>query len=526
MNAGNPAIETATVEPYPRRWAALYVLLAAMFINMLDITIVNIGLPDMQRSLQATDQQLQWVMELYIITFALSLLPFARFGDIVGRKRMFLAGLASFTLTSGLCGAAQTASLLILARAAQGISAAMMASQIMAIAQTMFAPRERGRVFPLFAIVGGLSGIAGPLVSGLLLHANYFDLGWRSLFLINLPFGMVALVAAQVLVPPCPAHGGLRNDWLGMTLAALIVVALLYPLIEGRVHGWPAWSFVTLLAVVPMVSAFVAWERRRARREESALIPAYLLANRDYVAGCAAIMVFFSALQGFFFVFALYLQQGIGFSPLQTGLATVPFPIGIMLASVIGARIVPLKPKVVGGALVLTATFLITAVMIRMLPAKELGTLAFSLPMLAGGLASGLCIGSLFQGVMRTVPLKDAGAGSGMSQVIQQIGTGVGIALVSAIFFSGISAPHLAAGREAAYASAFTHTLIYMVVAYAVVAALGLRINFPPPPGPPGRPGGPFGPPGGPPRAGSGPAPHLSAGPRGPSGPTGPVRGG
>jgi len=474
----NPHADRTDSAVYERRWTALFVLLLAFFMNMLDTSIMNIGLANLQRSMGASNDQIQWVVEVYVLTYALCFLPFARLGDIVGRKQMILAGMGAFTVSSALCGAAPSSGWLILARATQGLSAAMMSSQVMALAQNLFPPKERRRVFPLFGLAGGMSGIVGPLAGGLLLHANFVDLGWRLLYLINIPVGIATLVGAAMFVPRNSPQAGLKNDWIGIALAVLAVCCLMYPLVEGRGDGWPVWSFVMLAMSAVLSVAFVAWQRRQARIGASALVPIYLWANNDYRIGSAAILVFFSAEPGFFLVFALFLQHGIGFTALQTGIATVWFPIGILIASFLVVRLPNPRTNLFASCVMLIAFFASIALVVKRVPTASLGAVTFGLPMLFGGVATGLGISALFQIVMRTVPLKDAGAGSGTVQVMEQIGTAIGIALMAAIFFSSTSAEHIELGGESAYKAALVNTLVYPLVAYVLVAAAALRIKL------------------------------------------------
>lgn len=474
----NPNIPPAgrppeNLEPYALRWPAFFTLLAASFLNLLDVSIINVGIPSIQNNLLASDSQIQWVVEAYLVTYALGLLPFARLGDILGRRVLFLTGMILFILTSGLCGLAQTPEMLVFSRGLQGLSAALMSSQVMAIAQTMFPPKERPRAFPLFGLVGGLSGIAGPLVAGLLLHANFFALEWRLLFLINLPLGLLTLAAALKWVPRCPPHPGINLDIMGVALATATILCLVYPLIEGRVAGWPTWIFLLLIASAPLLMSFAWWEKLRSAEGASTLIPLHIMSNHDFLLGSGALLVFFSALQGFFLVFALFLQQGLGFSPLQTGLSIVPFPVGIVLATFVGARFVNLKVKILAGSLALIATFLTLGALTNFMT-ESLGPINFTLPLLVGGLGSGLCISSLLQAVMRTMPLKDAGAGSGTVQVVQQVGASIGIAIISMMYFSSTADTQ----SVAAYKTAFSHTIVYQLCAYLLVGAAALVMKF------------------------------------------------
>ncbi|CBA16019.1 MFS transporter [Xanthomonas albilineans] len=463
---------------YRWRWPAMIVLLSANFMNLLDVGIVNVALPSIQKNLGADEQQLEWIVAIYILLFALGLLPLGRLGDMLGRKRMFGTGVAGFILMSAFCAIAGNIHVLIIARALQGLAAAMLAPQVMAIAQTMFAPKERAAAFSLFGLVAGLASFAGPLVSGLLIHIDAFGVGWRAIFLINVPIGLVTLLAAAIWVPKVPAHAGIHNDWVGIALAALALLCLVFPLIEGRAYGWPLWCFAAIALGIPLLVAFVAWQRRQAHLARPALLPIYLMSHRDYILGALSVSVFYSALQGFFLVFVIFLQQGLAYSALETGVATTPFPVGVAIASMLARHVESLRAKIVSGACLMIASYLALWVIIT----RSEGSLdpwTLTLPLLIGGLGCGITIASLFQTVMRTVPLKDAGAGSGALQVIQQVGGMLGIALVSEIFFSGLH-QHLQgpAGVALAFKQAFGATVVYYIAANAFVALSTLGLQF------------------------------------------------
>ncbi|MEC9344471.1 MAG: MFS transporter, partial [Pseudomonadota bacterium] len=258
-------------EGHPRRWAALVLLLSGGFMNIMDVTIVNVALPSLQDVFDANSSQIEWVAAAYILPFALFLLPFGRLGDRIGRKNMFLIGIASFTVFSALCGLANSIETLIVARALQGVSSAMLMPQVLATVQVLFAPHERAHAFSYFGLSAGLASITGPLIGGLLIGADLFGMGWRWIFLVNVPFGMAVIVIGRRLIPDIAGHAGIRNDWGGITLAALVVFSLSLPLIEGHSLGWPSWTFAMMACAVPLGAGFLIYERWRARKGASQL---------------------------------------------------------------------------------------------------------------------------------------------------------------------------------------------------------------------------------------------------------------
>jgi EmrB/QacA subfamily drug resistance transporter len=320
-------------EPYANRWIAMFVLLMASFMNMIDVTIVNVALPSLQKGLHATESAIEWIIAGYIMAFALGLLPFGRYGDIAGKKRMFLIGVASFTIASALCGLAVNVEMLIVARIIQGVAGAVMTPQVLAIAQIMFPAKERAQAFSLFGLTAGLASVAGPVTGGFLIDANLFGLEWRPIFLINIPIGIAAVIAGRRLIPDIKGNPNLSNDWVGIGIAALAIFCLIFPLVEGRGFGWPVWCFAMMLAFLPLAIAFVLWERRQKMVGGAELLPTALMANSNYLFGAASTMVFFSAMPGYFLVLAVFLQGGYGLSPLQSGLTTLGFPAGVLFAS-------------------------------------------------------------------------------------------------------------------------------------------------------------------------------------------------
>ncbi|MCX4030105.1 MFS transporter [Endozoicomonas sp. SM1973] len=460
---------------YPHRWAAMFTLLAANFMVFLDVNIVLVAIPSIQSSLQANMMQMEWVVAVYIACYALALLPLGKLGDLYGRKKLFASGVAGFIVSSFLCGASTTVEMLIFSRILQAVSAAMISPQVMAVATSMFSPKERSASFALFGLVAGLAAIVGPVVSGALIKVNPFDFGWRSIFYINIPIGLAVLFVALYRVPNTASYAGERkkNDWLGVLLVGIALLSLIFPLIEGRAYGWPLWCFLLMAAFIPIISVFIGRSIKLAKENKPTLLPIYLMANRNYMFGAIAVMGFFSALEGFLLIFVIFLQQGHEFTPMQTGMATVPFSIGVLVATVIAARFQNLKVKIFSGA---TLCFVSTIVLWFVVNnVEDLGAKGLMLPLLIGGLGSGVTIASLFQTVMRTVPLKDTGAGSGALQAMQQVGGALGIALVSQIFFSGFLND---AQSVEIFNASFKDVLVYCMAAYVFVVFAVFGVDF------------------------------------------------
>ncbi|MGB3338338.1 MAG: DHA2 family efflux MFS transporter permease subunit, partial [Devosia sp.] len=471
----------ADAPPDPRRWLALFVLLIANFMNLIDVTIVNVALPSMREGLGATDSQIEWVIAAYILAFALGLLPFGRLGDILGRTRLFLWGVAGFTAASALCGLAPNIEFLIAARVIQGLAGAMMTPQVLAIATVTFPPHERGQAFSLFGLSAGLASVCGPILGGVLISANLFGLDWQPIFLVNIPIGIAAVIAGWFLIPRLPGHAALRNDYVGIGLFGLGIMALVFPIIEGRTYGWPLWAFGMIAAGVVLLVLFVLWTRSRAAAGEPQLLNFDLITNRQFMFGAFVVTIFASGIPGMFMVISLLLQGGFDFTPLQSGLTNTPFSVGVLIASVIAGRFgstyLRARLGLAGGLLVIGIAWLhfyIASV------TDSIDQWAFLPPLLIAGIGLGLGFSSLFQLVLANVPPRDAGAGSGALQAFQQVGGALGIAIIGEIFFSNLGNGFATgATPHAAFAGASSLALWYVVGSVAMVLVLAPVVKGP-----------------------------------------------
>ncbi len=455
--------------PDPRRWVALAVLLLAGFVNLMDVTIVNVALPSLQRNLQASSSDIEWIVAGYVLAFALFLLPSGRLGDIIGRKMMFLGGISGFTLLSAMCGMAPSIEWLVAARVLQGISAAVMMPQVLAIAQVTFPRHERGLAFSLFGLNSGLAAMAGPLIGGLLISADIAGLDWRPIFLVNVPIGIFAVVAGAVLIPNIKGNKALEIDWIGMGLAGIAVFLLIFPLVEGRQYGWPVWAYAMMGAALFVVLLFYFWERGRERTGKAELLPMHLMRNRNFAIGVLMTMALFSGMPSFFMVFALFLQTGFGFTPLESGLTTMPMPIGLFLASILagilGAR--GLKVRVATGMVLVLSAYLILRAVLGGI-GDEINHWWFAPPLLMMGFGMGTTIAPLFQSILSAVPGRDAGSASGTLQSFQQLGGACGVAIAGEMFFSRLGDNLTHQG----FTAALLHETTYQLIAFSIVLVL------------------------------------------------------
>jgi EmrB/QacA subfamily drug resistance transporter len=470
-------------EPYPRRWIALAVVLAASFMQLLDASVTNVAIPVIQRDLRATDAQIQLVVAAYLMSYAVLLITGGRLGDIRGRRRMFVIGMAGFIVASLLCSVAQTAAQLDVARAVQGATAACMLPQVLAVIQVMFPPDtpDRPKAFALYGLMIAVPSLLGPFVGGSLVQADLFRLGWRMIFLINVPIGVVALLGALRHLPESRASRA-RLDIVGVVLASAALLLLVWPLVQGRQAGWPAWAWFALAAAVPAFAAFWWWERRLTARRLAPLVPVTLFRNRSFTAGMLAAVTTFAGFTPLVLVFTLYLQEGIGYSPLRAGVATVPFALGsVLTASASASLSVRMGRNILTlGAAVLCAGTLgvVASVSVSAVPLSSGWRVAPAL--FVAGLGLGFIVGPLMNVILAGVPEDAAGAASGVLNTVNIVAGAVGVALLGVVFFGQLSghpagAPD-AAGRAAAFTRAFEVSALVTAGAFALVFLLTLAL--------------------------------------------------
>jgi EmrB/QacA subfamily drug resistance transporter len=447
--------------PDPRRWLTLAVLLLAAFMNLLDISIVNIAIPSIQRNLHASYADVQWALAGYTLAYALVLITGGRLGDTFGRKRLFLIGVAGFTLMSALCGAAQTPGMLIACRVAQGAMGAIMIPQVLSVIQVIFPAAERIKALAAFGVTAGLGTVSGPLLGGLLTQHNLFGLDWRPIFLINVPVGIIAICASAVLVRESRAPRPPRLDPGGVALISAALLLLLYPLVQGRQLGWPAWTFVSMAAAVPVFAIFVAYERAKDRRDGSPLVQLSLFSKRSFAVGIAIAVTFFLGVTSFALILTLFLQIGLGFQPLHAGLTFLPFSGGVLVASGAAARLAPKfgRGVTMTGALVMAAGMGgLIAIVHHYGGAVTTWDMAPAL--VVAGLGMGGLLAPLADILLDGVQPQDAGSASGLFNTSLQVGASIGVAVIGVIFFgllgsqSAPAAASVAPGLRSALAAA------------------------------------------------------------------------
>jgi EmrB/QacA subfamily drug resistance transporter len=455
--------------PDPRRWRAFVVCLVAGFMSLLDVSIVNVALPSIRDGLQATSSDLQWVVSGYALAFGLVLVPSGRLGDVRGRRTMFLVGLVLFVVASAACGLANGPLWLVVARLLQGVGGGILNPQVSGFVQELFRGPERGKAFGLLGATIGLSTAVGPLAGGLLIQLFGSEHGWRAVFFVNVPIGIAAVVLAWRWLP---AGSGRRPaaslDPVGVLLLGAAVLLLLLPLVQEQSwQGAGKWLLVPVGLV--LLAGFVAWERRYARAGREPMVQLELFRTPSYAFGSSIGLVYFAGFTAIFFVLALFLQTGRGYSPLEAGLAVTPFALGSAVASALGGRVVDrFGRRLVAIGLAAVVVGLIAAdVVVGTVEGPAVGW-ALLVPLLVAGVGSGIVISPNITLALSQVPVSRAGSAGGVLQTGQRIGAAVGIAAVGALLFAQLAS----SGGDWGHATSVSLRLCVVVVVLSLVVAL------------------------------------------------------
>jgi EmrB/QacA subfamily drug resistance transporter len=463
-----PVVAEAEYVPDPRRWRALSVCLVAGFMTLLDVSIVNVALPSLAGSLHAGESSLQWIVSGYALTLGLLLVPAGRVGDARGRRPAFMWGLGLFTLASVACGLAPNDGTLVAARLVQGAAGGILTPQVSGLIQQLFRGVERAKAFGLLGASIGLSTAVGPLLGGFIIAAFGADLGWRFVFFVNLPVGLVALVLAFRLIPHVRATGRRESlDPVGVLLLGATVVCVLLPFIEQQ--QWHSSARLLLFpAAALLAAAWVAWERRYARRSQP-VVDLTLFQQPGYALGASIGLLFFAGFTGLFFIYTQYLQDGLGYSALRAGAAVTPFAVGSAAAAALGGRLVTQigRRLVVLGLLLVVVGFVGAYVAADLVPGVNVGWAA-AVPLLVAGVGSGLVITPNVTLTLSEVPVRRAGVAGGVLQTGQRIGSAAGIAVTGSVFYGAVRSSH---GN---WALAFRHGLWVITAFTAATLALAV----------------------------------------------------
>ncbi|MFI7136045.1 MFS transporter [Nonomuraea sp. NPDC050153] len=417
-----------------RRWAALPVLLVAVFVTTLDFFVANLAVPSIRADLRAGDAAVQFVVAGYGLAYAAGLITSGRLGDLYGHRRMFRAGLALFTVASAGCGLADGAAWLVAARVGQGVAAALLAPQVLTLLGELYRGADRATAFRWYGTAVGLAGVSGQAIGGVLVSADPLGLGWRACFLVNVPIGAAALAMTGRLLPrplPSPprrAGEGTSRAWLDLGGAGLVTagqVAVVLPLIEGREQGWPPWAWWCLAASGPILVAFVRRQRRLAASGRTPLLDLGVFTDRTFTWGLVAVALLFGTSAGLSFVLALYLQDGLGLGPLAAGAVCTALNTGFFAAS--------LRPGRFGAPVLLLGLCLLYDVVARAAQPYQV-----ALALLVVGAGMGLIMSPLLSSVLSAVRPERAGAAAGVLGTVQETGGVLGGTITGTVFFGAL----------------------------------------------------------------------------------------
>jgi EmrB/QacA subfamily drug resistance transporter len=426
--------------PGPREWRILAVVLVGSFMAVLDTTIVNVALPSIAQGIKASSDALEWVVSGYALTFGLALVPAGRLGDRFGYKQVFLAGLTVFTLASVACGVSQNPAELIVSRLVQGLGAGIYFPAISATIQRQFSGDVRSRAFGYLGGVVGISTALGPLIGGVLIQFIGMSDGWRWVFLVNLFIGVIEIPVAVKALPRRREREEHDLDITGSVLLTGVLLLVLIPLVDGRVSGWPLWSWIVLAASVPAGVGLVAWELRLARRGGEPVLQVRLIRqHRSFAMGQALALLYFAGFTSLFFTLSILWQQGLGRSALQTGLLVLPFAVASLgTASNSYKFSTRFGRKTVQGGLAAMFAGLALVLLVLHLSTGRPDVWALVGPLFLAGLGNGLIIAPNQDFVLGSVPKGQAGTAGGALITAQRIGAAIGIAVIgTALFGSG-----------------------------------------------------------------------------------------
>lgn len=457
-------------------WLGLSVLLLAGFITIFDLFVVNVAIPSMQARLDASFAQISFIVVGYELAFGILLITGGRMGDLFGRRRLFVVGIAGFTLASAMCGLAPSAGFLIGARVLQGLAAALLFPQVYASIRVNFAGDDSRRAFGLLGMTLGLAAIAGQVLGGWLVHADLFGLGWRSIFLINVPVGLFAIAAAQC-IPESRTRQRPPLDWTGVALVSAGLALLLVPLIEGPGQGWPAWSLLSLGVAMLLLALFYRQQEQRRRGGGLPLVDMRLLAQRRFALGAVLVLLVYSTSSSFFLCFALLVQTGMGLDPFAAGSIFAPCSVGFVMASLAAPRLVARwgVQAIVTGAVVyaLSIGLLIAQVQsagAELVPARLIPVLVVV------GAGQGFIMTPLLNLVLGFVDEAQAGMASGVISTVQQVGAALGVAVVGILFAAALAPDEGVATQAGQYVSAFVAGMLYNLCAALLVCMLSLLL--------------------------------------------------
>ncbi|HUR73236.1 MAG TPA: MFS transporter [Sporichthya sp.] len=435
----NTVLNETTVRPYRWRWPALFVILGMEIMDLLDALVTTVAAPTIRADLGGSASLIQWLGAGYTLAMAVGLLTGGRLGDIYGRKRMFLIGTAGFTAASLLCAVAQSPQMLISARVLQGLLGAMVLPQGLGMIKEMFPPKEMAAACGAFGPIMGLSAVGGPILAGYLVDADLFGSGWRSIFAINIPIGVVTVAFAVKYLPSTVPHRA-PLDAVGAVLGAAGAALIVYPLVQGRELGWPFWTYLMMAGSAVVFAAFGWHENRIVARGRQPLIEPSLFRKRAFSGGMLVGLAVFSAMIGFSLVFTLYQQVGLGWSPLKSALASSPMAVGMVIGFI--AAGVGLAEKYGRLLIHLGLGAMIAGIGVLMFTIWAAGTDVTPWELIPAlglvGLGMGHAMAPMFDIILAGVEPRETGSAGGTLTAVQQLGGSLGIAILGTVFFSAV----------------------------------------------------------------------------------------
>jgi EmrB/QacA subfamily drug resistance transporter len=452
-------------------WLAFAVVIASAVMDLLDSTIAQTAAPAIRRDLGGSYADLEWITAAYTLAMSATLILGSRLGDAFGRRRVLLLGIGGFVVASVLCALSPSPDALIAARSLQGVVAAIMVPQGFGLIRELFGDEGQRKAFAVFGPVMGLAAVAGPLLGGGLVDLNLLGSGWRAIFLVNVPVGLVAIVVGRRYLPRnAPATPGARPDVVSALLAIAGGVALVYPLIQGREQGWPAWSFAMLAAGVFVLAAFAWRQAHRSRHGRTPLVEPSILRRRPYVAGLAVVLGFIGAMGGMMIALNVMFQTGLGFTPLQCGIATVAIPLaaigGSIMSSSLLARIGRLTMHI---GIVVMALGLVAVDLVMRGVGGDVSAWQLAAPLTVTGFGMGMVFVPMFDVILAGVAPHELGSASGLLESVQQLAMSLGIAAVGTELFDHLGGSHGAAAFVGAADHALLVAVAFLVAAYAAV---------------------------------------------------------
>lgn len=464
----SPTLDVPPPEkPSRAAWMVALVAIGASVMDLLDATVTSIAGPSIQHSFHATSTSLQWMIAAYTLTFSVMLIAGGRLGDVVGRKRMFTIGLVGFVFASVACAAAQSAGMLIGTRAIQGGFAAMMIPQGLGMIRAVFPKDQVGKAFAMMGPLMGMAAMLGPVLGGVLVD----DLGWRAIFLVNVPIGLLALLGAVKVLPNDNARTTTapKLDVIGLVLASASLFLLSYPIVQGREADWAPWTWIMMASSVPALGIFALHQWTRHRTGRDPFIEPTLFRKRAFNAGLVVTLLFNAGFIGASIIGTLLLQIGLGFSPLHAGLTQLWFMLGTMVSMGVAQKFAQTHPRRVlqAGLVIMAVGMAAMALTVRHFGA-DLNSLTIAPAMIIAGFGVGLCFAPIFGVILAAVDDHEIGSASGLVNSVDQLGGGIGVAVLGTLFFNQASHHGIFHAAEYTYWIAGAALAITCAVAFGV----------------------------------------------------------